>query len=105
MELKNEKLEGGVYDNFIVHINEQVSYCINFVKRNGSIDESDKIDSDGLILLLNAIAALLKINPNTNILNKGDEIVIGNYNIEFFRRYVKIDEETLKMTINFEFTY
>jgi len=105
MELKNEILKGGVYDNFIVHLDENVSYCINFVQRNGIIDESGKIDSDGLILLLNAIASLLKINPNTNILNKGDEIIIGNYNIEFFRRYVKVNEDDFKIIINYEFTY
>lgn len=105
MELKKEFLKGGVYDNYIVHLDERVSYCINFLDKDGCIRENDETDSDQLQLILNAIASLLKGHPHTNVFSKGDEIIIGDINIEFFRRYIKLNEEDFSIIINYEFVY
>ena len=105
MDYPKESLDGGVYDNYLVHLDENVSYCINILDKKGYILEKDIITSENLVLLLNAIASLLKIHRDTNILNHKDEIIIGDINLEFYRRYIKIDENSLKITINYEFIF
>ena len=105
MRLNKEFIKGGVYDNYIVHLDENVSYCVNILDKDGCIKEDDKSDSDELQLILNAIASLLKIHPHSNVFQKGDEITIGNINIEFCRRYIKVNENDFSIIINYEFTY
>jgi hypothetical protein len=103
MELIEEKLKGGVYDNYLVSLDERVSYSINILNKNEVVDEDNVIDSENLVLLLNAIASIMKSHPHINIFNKGDEICIGNVNLEFVRRYIQIDENDFTLKINYEF--
>ena len=47
----------------------------------------------------------MRINRDIHILMKGDEIIVGDINLEFYRKYIKIDLETEHITIHYDFTY
>ncbi len=100
-----EELKGGDYSNYIVKINEDVSYCVNIVDNKGIIKENDKIHSSHLIQILEGLATLMKINRDIHILMKGDEIIIGDINLEFYRKYIKIDLGKEHITVHYDFTY
>jgi len=105
MEQIKEELKGGDYSNYLVALDSDVSYSVNFVDKDGKLNEFDKISSENLVLILNALATLMRLQMDTKILHKGDEIVIGDLNFTFFRRYIKIDENSFKITIIYDLTY
>lgn len=100
-----EQLKGGDYSNYIAKINDYASYCLNIVDKSGIIKEDDSIDSEQLIELLEGLAIFMRINRDIHILMKGDEIIIGDINLEFYRKYIKIDLKTEHVIVHYDFTH
>jgi hypothetical protein len=103
--LEHEIINGGDLSNYIVRIDDNVSYCINLLDKNGIILDNIKTDNFVLLTILEALAELMKINNNFHILMKGDQIIVGDVDLEFYRKFIKIDISNYQTYINYEFKF